>query len=191
MVDIRYNGGGNIDQQLLDILERRPYEYWNNRWSSPAAGRRPRQAIAGPKVMLINHRSGSDSEVTPQAFRDLGLGRIVGNPTAAAVIATGSYRLINGASIRTPGSRVNTYDPTKPDNYGINLENYGVPPDVWVENTPADELAGFDRELKTAVDEALQMLEDGLWQYDPDRVAAHKKPGAEDKDAKRSAAARN
>jgi tricorn protease len=165
IVDIRYNGGGNIDQELLDILERRPYEYWNNRWAAPSAGRRPRQAIAGPKVMLINARSGSDSEVTPMGFRDLGLGRIVGNPTAAAVIATGSYGLINGGSIRTPGSLVVTYDPTKPHNHGINLENYGVAPDVYVMNTPQDELRGFDRELKAAVDEALRMLAEGLWQY--------------------------
>ena len=165
VVDIRYNGGGNIDQELIDILERRPYEYWNSRWNSPAAGRRPRQAIAGPKVMLINHRSASDSEVTPQAFRDLGLGRIVGNPTAAAVIATGSYELLNGGSIRTPGSLVVTYDPSKPNNFGINLENFGVAPDVFVVNTPEDELRGFDRELKAAVDEALKMLREGRWQF--------------------------
>jgi tricorn protease len=165
VVDIRYNGGGNIDQQLLDILERRPYEYWNYRWGSRETGRRPRQAIAGPKVMLINRRSGSDSEVTPMGFRDLELGRIVGTPTAGAVIATGSYRLINGGRIRTPGSLVVTYDPTQPNNYGVNLENYGVAPDVWVENTPQDELDGYDRELKTAVDEALRMLAGGTYQF--------------------------
>jgi tricorn protease len=165
IVDIRYNGGGNTDQQILDILERRPYEYWNNRWAAPSSGRRPRQAIAGPKVMLINAGSGSDSEVTPLGFRDLGLGSIVGNPTAAAVIATGSYGLMNGGSIRTPGSLVVNYDPTKPHNHGINLENYGVAPDVYVWNTPEDELAGFDRELKAAVDEALRMLAAGLYKY--------------------------
>jgi tricorn protease len=165
IVDIRYNGGGNTDQQILDILERRPYEYWNNRWGSREAGRRPRQAIAGPKVMLINHRSASDSEVTPLGFRDLELGSIVGNPTMAAVIATGSYGLINGGRIRTPGSLVVSYDPTRPNNYGINLENYGVAPDVWAENTPEDELNGFDRELKAAVDEALRMLAEGVYQY--------------------------
>ena len=44
IIDIRYNGGGNIDQQLIDILERKPYEYWNYSrigqrfWSSAAAG---------------------------------------------------------------------------------------------------------------------------------------------------------
>ena len=165
VVDIRYNGGGNIDQQLLDILERRPYEYWNNRWSSRSQGRRPRQAIVGPKVMLINKRSGSDSEVTPLGFRDLGLGRIVGTPTYGAVIATGSYSLINGGRIRRPGSLVVSYDPTKPNNYGINLENYGVAPDVWVENTPEDELKGYDRELKAAVDEALRMLKEKKYRF--------------------------
>ncbi len=165
VVDIRYNGGGNIDQQLIDILERRPYEFWNNRYASEQSGRRPRQAIAGPKVMLINRRSGSDSEVTPMGFRDLGLGRIVGTPTSGGVIATGSYTLINGGRIRTPGSLVVTYDPTQPGNRGTNLENYGVAPDVWVENSPQDELDGFDRELKEAVDEALRMLASGEWQY--------------------------
>jgi len=165
IVDIRYNGGGNIDQELLDILEREPYQFWNNRWGARTWGRRPRQAIAGPKVLLTNARSGSDSEVTPMGFRQLGLGRIVGNPTAAAVIATGSYRLINGGTIRTPGSLVVTYDPSKPDNYGINLENYGVAPDVMVENTPEDELKGFDRELQTAIDEVMTMLRSGRWQY--------------------------
>ena len=167
IVDIRYNGGGNTDQQLLDILERRPYEYWNYRWSDRSSGRRPRQAIAGPKVMLINARSGSDSEVTPMGFRDLGLGQIVGTPTLGGVIATGSYSLINGGRIRTPGSLVVTYDPTKPNNYGINLENYGVAPDVWAENTPEDELRGYDRELKAAVDEALRMLREGTYQFPP------------------------
>ncbi len=158
VVDVRYNGGGNIDQQLIDILERQPYQFWNPRWGAPGWGRRPRQAISGPKVMLINHRSGSDAEVTPLGFQQLGLGSLVGNPTAGAVIATGSYRLVHGGSIRTPGSLVVTYDPTQPNRHGVNLENLGVAPDVWVENTPEDVLGGFDRELKAAVDEALRML---------------------------------
>jgi len=166
IVDIRYNGGGNIDQEVLNILSRRPYEYWNSRWGARSWGRRPQQTIAGPKVMLINWRSASDSEVTPQGFRDLELGRIVGNPTAAMVIATGSYGLINGGSIRTPGSLVVTYDPTRPNNYGINMENFGVAPDVFVRNTAKDDMDGFDRELDTAVKEVMKMLKEGGWQYE-------------------------
>ena len=62
-----------------------------------------------------------------------------------------------------------TYDPTKPNNYGTNLENYGVAPDVWAENTPQDELDGHDRELQAAVTEALRMLSEGIYQYQGDR----------------------
>ncbi len=158
IVDIRNNGGGNIDQELLDILERQPYQFWNNRNGSRVWGRRPRQAIVGPKVMMINYRSVSDAEVTPAGFRQLGLGRIVGNPTSAQVIATGSYPLINGGAIRTPGSLVVSWDPTKPNNYGFDLENFGVPPDVWVKNSMTDEAKGLDRELKAAIEEAMRML---------------------------------
>jgi tricorn protease len=160
IIDIRFNGGGNIDQELLDILERQPYEYWNSRYGVASWGRRPRQAIVGPKVMMINWRSASDAEVTPKGFHDLGLGRLVGNPTAAMVIATGSYQLINGGSIRTPGSLVVAYDPAKPNSFGVNLENYGVAPDVWVKNAPTDEVKGVDRELQAAIDEAMRMLKE-------------------------------
>jgi tricorn protease len=163
IIDIRYNGGGNIDQPLLDILERHPYAFVNTRWGARTWGRRHQQTIAGPKVMMTNHRSFSDAEMTPAGFRVLGLGRIVGIPTGAGVIWTGRYSLLNGGRIRTPGSLAITYDPTKPNKYGINLENYGVEPDVWAENSPEDELNGFDRELKAAVEEALRMLKEGIW----------------------------
>ena len=59
------------------------------------------------------------------------------------------------------------YDPTQPNNWGFNLENYGVPPDVWVRDTPEDEINGHKRELQAAVDEVLRMLanDEGIWQY--------------------------
>jgi tricorn protease len=34
---------------------------------------------------------------------------------------------------------------------GTNLENYGVPPDVYVDNTPEDFLKGRDAQLEKAV----------------------------------------
>jgi len=55
-----------------------------------------------------------------------------------------------------------TWDPTKPNNYGINLENYGVPPDVWVENSPMDELKKMDRELLEAIKEVQRMRKPGV-----------------------------
>ena len=66
-------------------------------------------------------------------------------PTAAAVIGTGSYTLLDGSAIRTPGSGVWTAS-------GQNMENYGVPPDVYIDNTPADFLKGRDAQIEKAVE---------------------------------------
>ena len=143
IVDIRYNGGGNIDQELLDILERRPYLFSNNRNGARTWGRRPRQAIAGPKVMMINQRSVSDAEVTPMGFRTLGLGTARRQPDGGRRDRDRQLRAHQRrhASARRASSR-SSYDPTKPNNYGVNLENYGVPPDVWVKNSLTDEMKG-------------------------------------------------
>ncbi|KPK88562.1 hypothetical protein AMJ80_10915, partial [bacterium SM23_31] len=163
IIDVRFNGGGNIDQELMDILERKPYQYTWSKTSSPVWGRRPKQAIVGPKVMITNWRSNSDAEMTPHGFKHLGLGRLVGTPTNGAVVSAGSYRLLDGGSTRIPGTRVVSFDPSQPNNWGFSLENYGVPPDVWVENTPEDNINGYDRVLKAAVDEVLRMLKERSW----------------------------
>ena len=90
----------------------------------------------------------------PAGFRALGLGKLVGTPTAGAVIGTGSYSLIDGSTVRTPGTGVFLADKQR-----TNMENYGVQPDILVDNTPADYLAGRDRQLETAVQELLKELQ--------------------------------
>ena len=68
-----------------------------------------------------------------------------------AVIGTGAYSLLDGSQIRTPGSGVYT-------SAGENMENYGVQPDLLIENTPEDNLAGRDRQIEAAVQELLKEL---------------------------------
>lgn len=70
-----------------------------------------------------------------------------------AVIGTGSYSLIDGSTVRTPGVGVFLADPKR-----TNMENYGVKPDLLVINSPEDNLAGRDRQLETAVQELLKEL---------------------------------
>jgi tricorn protease len=144
IIDQRFNGGGGIDQELLALLNQR-VKYQSSRGRDSIEVPRPMQAFFGPMCVLQNERSASDAEMFPDGFRKLGLGKLVGVPTMGAVIGTGSYRLIDGSSIRTPGSGVFTAS-------GENLENYGVQPDVWVDNTPADFLTGNDRQIEKAVE---------------------------------------
>jgi tricorn protease len=143
VIDQRFNGGGGIEQELLAILAGRQYQYTIGR---DAGFRQPRpQNFYGPMVVMQNERSGSNAEMFPAGFRALGLGKVIGVPTAAAVIGTGSYTLLDGSTIRTPGTGVWTAD-------GENMENYGVPPDVYVDNTPADFLKGRDAQIEKAVE---------------------------------------
>ncbi len=143
VIDQRFNGGGGIDQELLGILAGRQYQYTIGR---DAGFQQPRpQNFYGPMVVMQNERSASDAEMFPAGFKALGLGKVVGVPTMGAVIGTGSYTLLNGAAIRTPGSGVWTVT-------GQNMENYGVPPDVHIDNTPGDFIKGRDAQIEKAVE---------------------------------------
>ena len=143
IIDQRFNGGGGIDQELLQVLGQRQYQKIQRRNS--VMEDRPQRAFFGPMVVMQNERSASDAEMFPDGFRRLGLGKLVGVPTMGAVIGTGAYQLLDGSSIRTPGAGVYTAK-------GENMENYGVQPDVFVDNTPSDFLAGKDAQILKAVE---------------------------------------
>jgi tricorn protease len=143
VIDQRFNGGGGIDQELLGILAGRQYQYTVGR---DAGFQQPRpQNFYGPMVVMQNERSASDAEMFPAGFKALGLGKVVGVPTMGAVIGTGAYTLLDGSTIRTPASGVWTVT-------SQNMENYGVPPDVFVDNTPGDFLKGRDAQIEKAVE---------------------------------------
>jgi tricorn protease len=149
VIDQRFNGGGGIEQELLAILSGRAYQYTLGR---DAGVRQPRpQNFYGPMVVMQNERSGSNAEMFPAGFRALGLGKVIGVPTPGAVIGTGSYTLLDGSTIRTPGTGVWTAT-------GQNMENYGVPPDVLIDNTPADHLQKRDAQIEKAVEVLKQEL---------------------------------
>jgi tricorn protease len=151
VIDQRWNGGGNIEQELLAILVQRQYQVWQPRGTEPAG--RPFAGYFGPKVVLQNWRSASNAEMFPAGFRALGLGKVIGTPTMGAVIGTGSYSLIDGATVRTPGVGVYLADQKR-----TNMENYGVKPDILIENSPEDNLAGRDTQLEMGVQELLKEL---------------------------------
>jgi tricorn protease len=143
VIDQRFNPGGGIDQELLEILEQHQYQYTRGRDSVYIT--RPQRAFFGPVVVMQNERSFSDAEVFPDGFKRLGLGKTVGVNTNGSVIGTGAFRLMDGSSVRTPGTGL--WDVS-----GQNLENYGVPADVYIDNTPEDFLAGRDAQLQKAVE---------------------------------------
>lgn len=153
VIDQRWNGGGNIEQELLQILVQREYQVWQPRGTE--VNSRPFAGYFGPKVVLQNWRSASNAEMFPAGFKQLGLGQVIGEPTMGAVIGTGSYSLIDGSTVRTPGVGVYLADGKL-----TNMENYGVQPDILVPHRAEDELAGRDPQLERAIQELLKKLGD-------------------------------
>jgi tricorn protease len=144
VIDQRFNGGGGIDQELLGILVGQLYQYSRLRDVDQDVPR-PLETFYGPMIVMQNERSASDAEMFPQGFKDLKLGRVVGMPTMGAVIGTGSFRLADGSIIRTPSAGIWTAK-------GENMENFGVKPDVLIDNTPEDFYKGRDAQLEKAVE---------------------------------------
>jgi tricorn protease len=143
IVDERFNSGGQVADYYIDILRRPLISYWATRYGddikTPAAG------IHGPKVMITDETAGSGGDLLPFMFRQAKLGPIVGKRTWGGLVGVlGFPTLMDGGSITAPNLAIWTED-------GWVVENEGVPPDIEVEQTPADVIAGHDPQLERAI----------------------------------------
>ncbi|MGX5818594.1 S41 family peptidase [Chitinophaga lutea] len=150
ILDLRYNTGGNVHDEVLKFLSQRPYLQWQYREGKKAP--QPNFAPAGkPIVLLINEQSLSDAEMTAAGFKALKLGKVVGTETYRWIIFTSGKGLVDGSFYRLPSWGCYTLD-------GKNLEQEGVAPDIFVKTTFTDRLEGKDPQLERAVQEVLNQL---------------------------------
>ncbi len=150
ILDLRYNTGGNVHDEVLKFLAQRPYLQWKYRGGklAPQSNFAP---AAKPIVLLINEQSLSDAEMTAAGFKELKLGKIIGTETYRWIIFTSAKGLVDGSSYRLPSWGCYTLD-------GKNIEKEGVSPDIYVKNTFEDRLADKDPQLERAVAEILKDL---------------------------------
>jgi C-terminal processing protease CtpA/Prc len=150
ILDLRYNTGGNVHDDVLKFLSQRSYLQWKYR-----EGKLARQGNFTPAdkpiVLLVNEQSLSDAEMTSQGFRALKLGKIVGNETYHWIIFTSGQGLVDGSFLRLPSWGCYTLD-------GKDLEASGVQPDITVINTFTDKINGKDPQLEKAIEEVLQQM---------------------------------
>lgn len=150
ILDLRYNTGGNVHDELLRFLSQRSYLQWKYREGKliPQGNFAPSDK---PIVLLINEQSLSDAEMTAQGFKALKLGTIVGNETYRWIIFTSGMGLVDGSFVRMPSWGCYSLE-------GNDLERTGVQPDIRVLNGFEDKLQGRDPQLDRAVDEILNKL---------------------------------
>jgi tricorn protease len=144
IIDVRHNGGGNIDSWVLEKLMRKAWMYWQARAGGPTWNMQ--YAFRGHMVLLCDQFTGSDGEAISEGFRRLGLGKVIGMRTWGGEIwLTSSNRLVDNG-IAT-AAEFGVYGP---EGRWL-IEGHGVDPDIVVDNLPHETFKGRDAQLEFAI----------------------------------------
>jgi tricorn protease len=155
IIDERFNGGGSAADYIVDLLQRDFDGYFNNPAGNRVPFTSPAEGIWGPKVMIINEMAGSGGDLMPFMFKQRKIGELVGARTWGGLVATSDTPpFVDGGSMIAP--RFGFFA----RNGKWAVENEGVAPDVYVENTPKEVIAGHDPQLEKAVAEGMRLLKE-------------------------------
>jgi tricorn protease len=166
VIDVRFNGGGWTTDYLMAVLNVRQHAYTIPRGAAdnlqkehtkftkyyPYSERLPLSAWTKPSVALCNQYSYSNAEIFSHAYKELGIGKLVGIPTFGAVISTGGQTLIDGSYVRVPFRGWFVKSSQK------NMDFTPATPDIIVRDAPDEKAKGEDSQLKRAVQELLNDL---------------------------------
>ncbi len=151
--DLRFNQGGYIADNIIEVLSRTHFGYFNN----PVGDKQPMlsqdAAIHGPKVMLINEMAGSGGDMLPYMFRFKKIGPLVGKKTWSGLVGIWDVPgLVDGGGMTPPRGGFYNLDGE------WDVENKGVAPDVEVDMTPKLVNQGHDPQLEEGMKQALELL---------------------------------
>jgi tricorn protease len=154
VIDERFNGGGLLDDYMVDLMTRRIRAAYTNEVPNGKPGIMP-AGILGPKVLLINEMAGSGGDFFPWVFRQQNAGPLIGARTWGGLVKSSvHYPLVDGGALTAPDNAI--FDPVKGEWIG---ENKGIPPDIFVRQDAKSLEGGRDPQLERAVEEALRLLE--------------------------------
>jgi C-terminal processing protease CtpA/Prc len=154
VVDVRNNNGGFVNAYALDVLSRHGYMTMTPRTLRqpvPARAQLGQRALELPTILLTNQHSLSDAEDFTEGYRALGLGKVVGEPTAGWIIYTSGIELIDGTTVRMPFIRIK-------DHEGKEMEGHPRAVDFAVSRALGESYKGVDSQLDTAVRELLNQV---------------------------------
>jgi tricorn protease len=150
IIDERWNGGGQIPNRFIELLNRPRTNYWARRDGKDWPW--PRDSHQGPKCMLINGAAGSGGDMFPwlfkhnearQADRHAHLGRPRRHLAACPALIDGGYTAVPNFGF---------YE--KDGTWGI--EGHGVDPDIEVIDHPTKLAEGRDPQLDAAIEHLLE-----------------------------------
>lgn len=151
VIDIRWNGGGRMHEDIEQLFTGQKYltqvirgkdvcDMPSRRWNKPS-------------VMLVAEPCYSNAHGTPWVYQHMNIGKVVGMPVP------GTMTSVNWVTMQDPsliyGIPVIGYR-TAEGNY---LENTQLEPDLKVANTPEQIVAGEDNQLHEAVNLLLRQID--------------------------------
>ena len=152
IVDTRHNGGGGLHDDLVTFLGGREYCLFTPR--GQYIGHEPFNKWTRPSCVLIGEDNYSDASGFPLAYRNLGIGKLIGAAVPGTMTAVWWENQIN-RNLVFGIPQVGNFD-TVSQRY---IENNQIEPDIRVYNTPASVLDGRDLQLEAAVKEMLKAIE--------------------------------
>lgn len=152
LIDERWNGGGQIPNRFIELLNRPRTNYWYRRdgkdWPWPY------DSHQGPKAMLINGNAGSGGDMFPWLFKHHDIGKLIGTRTWGGLVGiSGVPGLIDGGYTAVPTFGFYELDST----WGI--EGHGVDPDIEVIADPSKMTEGRDPQLDAGVEHLLAEIQ--------------------------------
>jgi len=143
VVDTRFNGGGNIHEQLSDFLS--GTVYFDIIPHGQQVGVEPYEKWTSPSVVIINESDYSDAHLFPLAYREKGLGETVGMP----VPGTGTFVWWEAQIDPTLVFGIPMGGWRTPD--GLFGENNQFEPDIRQRMDPDVMTSGRDQQIEAAV----------------------------------------
>lgn len=153
VIDERFNGGGLLDDYMVDLMNRKLRAAITNEVPNGKALLLP-AGIKGPKVLLINELAGSGGDYFPWAFRQQKVGKLIGARTWGGLVKSSvHYALVDGGALTAPDNAV--FDPLNNKWVG---ENIGIAPDIEVYQDAQSLAKGDDPQLLRGVKELMKQL---------------------------------
>jgi tricorn protease len=152
VVDTRFNSGGNLTEALVDFLSGVPYARNNPR--GQIIGREPSMSWSRPSIVVQNEGNYSDAHYFPWAYRELGIGKLVGTQVPGTATAVW-WETLQDRSVYFGIPMVGVMD-----NRDQLLENQNLEPDYHVDNEPRAASQGRDQQLEKAVEVLLEQIDE-------------------------------
>lgn len=148
ILDLRDNAGGRVADELLAIFCQPVHTFTIPRGGERGypVDRRVSPSWDGPMVVLCNGNTFSNAEIFCHAFKSLGRGKLVGEPSNGGVISAIPVKIPEVGELQVPFR--GWFDADS----GMDLELNGAVPDVVVPMQPADQAQGRDPQLSEAIE---------------------------------------